>query len=239
MASGIAHQLGYLDLRAMVLDRIEWASRQSGDPLRVARTQWSRGASLLGAAAYEQGLTLMERTRTQLGRDTELMDEATRSVYGSLHLRSAVLAARAGRRVEADAHLAEARTMSTKVAEGANHYGMEFGAANVGLHEVSAAVELADGTLAVTRAERFERGGHLRALPAVRVGQYRLDVARGWLYHGDSHRALRALQAGRRAAPQLVRVHPMARETVRAIAHAETRPNEDLRSFAAWLGIES
>jgi transcriptional regulator with XRE-family HTH domain len=238
-ASGIAHQLGYLDLRAMVLDRIEWASRQSGDPLRIARTQWSRGASLLGAAAYEQGLTLMDRTRTQLGRDTERMDEATRSVYGSLHLRSAVLAARAGRRAEADAHLAEARMMSMKVAEGANHYGMEFGAANVGLHEVSAAVELADGALAVTRAERFERGKHLSTLPAVRVGQYRLDVARGWLYHGDSHHALRALQAGRRAAPQLIRVHPMARETVRAIAHAETRPNEDLRSFAAWLGIES
>ncbi len=238
-ASEIAHQLGYLDLRAMVLDRIEWASRQSGDPLRVARTQWSRGVSLLGAAAYEQGLTLMERTRTDLGRDLDRMDEAARSVYGSLHLRSAVLAARAGRRADADAHLAEARAVSAGVPEGANHYGMEFGPANVGLHEVSAAVELADGSLAVTRAERFERGGHLAALPAVRVGQYRLDVARGWLYHGDGRRALRALQAGRGAAPQLVRVHPMARETVRMIAGSEARPNEDLRSFAAWLGIES
>jgi hypothetical protein len=73
-------------------------------------------------------------------------------------------------------------------------------------------VELADGSPPVTRAERFERGGHLAGLPAVRVGQNRLDVARGWLYHGDGRRALRALQAGRRAAPQLVRVHPMARE---------------------------
>src|ERR1022692_3141325 len=176
--SGIAHQLGYLDLRGMILDRIEWASRQSGDPLRVARTQWSRGVSLLGAAAYEQGLTLMERTRTDLDRDTDRMDEAARSVYGSLHLRSAVLAARAGRRADADAHLTKARAISVGVPEGANHYGMEFGPANVGLHEVSAAVELADGSLAVTRAEQFERSGHLAALPAVRVGQYRLDVAR-------------------------------------------------------------
>jgi hypothetical protein len=31
----------------------------------------------------------------------------------------------------------------------------------------------------------------------------------------------------------------MARETVRVIARTETRPSEDLRSFAAWLGIES
>ena len=237
--SVVAHQLGYLDLRAVVLDRIGWASRQCGDPLRVARTQWSRGVSLLGAAAYEQGLALMERTRGELGHDVGRMSEAARSVYGSLHLRSAVLAARAGRRAEADAHLAEARSLSAGVREGANHYGMEFGAANVGLHEVSAAIELADGTLAVTRAERFEHEGYLRFLPPVRAGQYRLEVARGWLYHGDKRRALRALEAGRRAAPQLVRVHPMARETVRAIAHQETRPSQELRSFAAWLGVDS
>ena len=86
--SGLAHQLGYGDLRALALDRIEWASRQSGDPLRIARTQWSRGASLLGAAVYDQGLSLIERTRTELGGNVAHMDEPTRSVYGSLHLRS-------------------------------------------------------------------------------------------------------------------------------------------------------
>jgi hypothetical protein len=58
--------------------------------------------------------------------------------------------------------LAEGRAVSTTVPEGANSYGMEFGAANVALHEVSAAIELADGTLAVSRAERAERAGHLR-----------------------------------------------------------------------------
>ncbi|MGH3155408.1 MAG: helix-turn-helix domain-containing protein, partial [Streptosporangiaceae bacterium] len=65
--SALAHQLGYLDLRALALDRVEWAARASGDPLRIVRTQWSRGASLLAAAAYEQGLVLMERARTSLG----------------------------------------------------------------------------------------------------------------------------------------------------------------------------
>ena len=158
--SGLAHQLGYGDLRAMALDRIEWASRQSGDPLRVARTQWSRGASLLGAAAYDQGLSLMERTRAQIGGDIGRMDEPARSVYGSLHLRSAVLAARAGRRQESDAHLGEARSIAATVTANANHYGMEFGPANVSLHEVSAAIELADGSLAVSRAAQTERAGY-------------------------------------------------------------------------------
>jgi len=237
--SGLAHQLGYVDLRALALDRIEWASRLCGDPLRVARTQWSRGATLLGVAAYDQGLALMERTRAGLGADVGGMDEAKRSVYGSLHLRSAVLAARAGRRQDADSHLAEARDIAATVREGANHYGMEFGPANVGIHEVSAAVEMADGTLAVSRAAAVEGAGYLTVLPPVRRGKNGIEVARGWLYHGDRRRALRALEAARRVSPQQVRYHPMVRETVRAIAHAETRPTEELRSFAAWLGIES
>lgn len=236
--SALAHLLGYLDLRGLTLDRIEWASRMSGDPLRIARTQWSRGASLLGAAAYDQGLVLMERTRASLGHDIAHMDEATRSVFGSLHLRSAVLAARAGQRQQSDTHLAAARDIATLVPEAANHYGMEFGPANVGVHEVSAAVELADGTLAVTRARHMEAGDHLAALPPERIGHYRIELARGWLYHGDRQRALRVLRSARRVSPQQVRNHPMVRETVRAIAHVERRPSNDLRSFASWLGIE-
>jgi hypothetical protein len=237
--SGLAHQLGYADLRALTLDRIEWAARLSGDPLRVARTQWSRGASLLGAAAYDHGLALMERTRAEIAGDAADPDERARSVYGSLHLRSAVLAARAGRRQQSDAHLAEAQDVAATVDAGANHYGMEFGSANVALHAVSAAVEMADGALALTRAGQVERAGHLGNLPPVRVGHYYIEIARAWLYHGDSRRALGALQRARRAAPQQARVHPMVRDAVRAIAHAEPRPSEELRSFAAWLGIDS
>ena len=237
--SGFAHQLGYADLRALTLDRIEWAARLSGDPLRVARTQWSRGASLLGAAAYDHGLALMERTRAEIGGDVADPDERARSVYGSLHLRSAVLAARAGRRQQSDAHLGEAQDVAVTVDAGANHYGMEFGSANVALHAVSAAVEMADGALALTRAGEVERAGRLGNLPPVRVGHYYIEIARAWLYHGDSRRALGALQRARRVAPEQARCHPMVREAVRAIAHAEPRPTEELRSFAAWLGIDS
>ncbi len=235
--SGLASQLGYLDLRALVIERIEQAARLSGDPLRVARTQWSRGASLLGAGAYEQGLALMDRTRAELGQDAGQMNEAQCSVLGSLHLRSAVIAARAGRRADADAHLAEAREIAGLVAEGANHYGMEFGPANVAVHAVSAAVELADGALAVQRAGQVQAAGYLRALPPSRAGHHRVEVARGWLYHGDRRRALASLQAARRVSPQLVRMHPMVRDTVHVIASSEPRPSAELRSFAAWLGL--
>ena len=238
--SGLAHQLGYADLRALTVDRIEWAARLSGDPLRVARTQWSRGASLLSAAAYDHGLGLMERTRAEIGgADVGALSDPARSVYGSLHLRSAVLAARVGRRQQSDAHLAEAQDVAGLVQAGANHYGMEFGSGNVALHGVSVAVELADGALALTRAREVERAGQLGGLPAVRVGHFYIDVARAFLYQGDSRRSLGALIRARRVAPQQARYHPMVRDAVRAIAHAEPRPSEGLRSFAVWLGIDA
>jgi hypothetical protein len=129
------------------------------------------------------------------------------------------------------------RKVASLVDEGANHYGMEFGAANVGVHEVSAAVELADGPLAVSRAREVDQAGYLRALPPSRTGHYRIEVARAWLYYGDRHRALRSLQTARRISPQLVRMHPMVRDTIHVIARNEPRPNEELRSFAAWLGV--
>jgi hypothetical protein len=181
---------------------------------------------------------LMDRARARIGSSAGEMSAPARSVYGGLHLRSAVLAARAGDRQQSDAHLTEAREIAALTGEGTNHYGMEFGPANVGLHEVSAAVEMADGTLAVTRAQHVQADGHPAVLPPERIGHYHIDLARGWLYHGDRRRALSALQTARRVAPQQVRYHPMVRETIRAIAHAEPRPNEDLRSFATWLGID-
>jgi hypothetical protein len=48
---------------------------------------------------------------------------------------------------------------------------------------------------------------------------------------------LRSLHAARRVSPQLVRIHPLVRDAVQVIARGEPRPNEDLRSFAAWLGV--
>jgi hypothetical protein len=36
---------------------------------------------------------------------------------------------------------------------------------------------------------------------------------------------------------ELVRIHPLVRDTVYVIARAEPRPSEELRSLAAWLGL--
>ncbi|GAA4232284.1 hypothetical protein GCM10022254_31750 [Actinomadura meridiana] len=180
----------------------------------------------------------MERTRRDLGDDPAEMEPERLTVYGSLHLRSSVLAARASDADLADAHLAEATRAADLLPDpSANHYGMEFGPGNVALHAVSAAVEMEDGAKAIERAlplyEEFPP-----SLPPVRAGHFWVEVARAWYYQGDRRRALAALRRARGAAPQQVRIHPMVRDLVQTIASAETRPSEDLRAFAAWLGLD-
>lgn len=238
-ASSIANLLGHLDLRDRVVDRIERASERCDDPLRVFRVRWQRSASLMAASAYDIALALMDRTRRDLGDDPAAMKPRMLSLYGSMHLRSAVLAARAakvngGSPRQAWEYVDAAREVAHLLGEDRDDYGLAFGPSNVAQHAVSVAVELEDGAEAVTLARSTRLGS---AVPPVRRGHHYIDVARGYLLHGDNMRALRSLQTARRIAPQQTRHHPMTRETVLAIASAG-RGTEELRRFGAWLGLD-
>jgi transcriptional regulator with XRE-family HTH domain len=238
-ASAIANLLGFLDLRGQVVDRIRWASERCEDPLRVQRVRWQRTTSLMAVGAYAQGLALMEQVRADLGDDLPVMDGPTLSVYGSTHLRSAILAARAARTrgpgyaQEAWAHVDAARLAADRMGADRNDYGLAFGPSNVAQHEVAVAVELEDGDEAVRRSRRMR----LRpSVPAVRRGHHYIDLARGYVMAGDHAGGLRCLEQARRIAPQQTRHHPMVRETVLAIATAR-RGREELSLFASWLGL--
>jgi transcriptional regulator with XRE-family HTH domain len=238
-ASVIANLLGYLDLRSQVVERIRWASEQCGDPLRVQRVRWQRTSSLMAVGAYAQALTLMEQVRGDLGDDITVMNGPALSVYGSAHLRSAILAARAaktngpGYAQQAWIHVDAARQVAERMGTDRNDYGLAFGPSNVAQHEVAVAVELEDGADAIRRAHNVRLGP---AVPSVRRGHHYIDLARGYAMADDHAGSLRCLQQARRIAPQQTRHHPMVRETVLAIAAAR-RGREELSLFASWLGV--
>jgi len=238
-ASAIAGLLGYLDLRREIVDRIMWASQRCDDPLRLHRVAWQRTASLMASAAYPQALRLMDQTREALGDDITAMDPPTLSVYGSTHLRSAILAARAARTngpgsaQTAHDHLTAANAAAARLGADRDDYGLAFGPSNVAQHEVAVAVELEDGRQAVARARTVRLG---KTVPAVRRGHHYIDLARGYYMTGDSPAALRCLSRARKIAPQQTRHHPMVRETVLAIA-STGRGSEELTQFATWLAI--
>jgi transcriptional regulator with XRE-family HTH domain len=238
-ASSIANLLGYLDLRSQVVERIRWASERCGDPLRIQRVRWQRTGSLMAVGAYSQGLRLMEQIRGDLGEDLSVLGGPALSMYGSAHLRSAILAARSaktsgpGSAQQAWAHLEAAREVAQRIGRDRNDYGLAFGPSNLAQHEVAVAVELEDGEGAISRAQGVRLAP---SVPSVRRGHHYIDLARGYAMAGDHSGSLRCLQQARRIAPQQTRHHPMVRETVLAVAAAR-RGREELSLFASWLGL--
>src|SRR5262249_56634891 len=95
------------------------------------------------------------------------------------------------------------------------------GPTNPAIWGTALGVEMMDGAEAGRRAQFV----HLPAagIPPERAGHHYLDLARGQLLYGDRSAALDALHLARRIAPQQTRYHPMARETVYALARAERR----------------
>lgn len=231
--TAIAYALGLFDLRSQAMDRVQWASRESGDPLRVGRTQWQRSTLFLQAAAYDRGLQLLARVHHDLGEDPAGMTGPELSVHGAVHLRSAMFAARADKKGAAEEHLKAADDAARLLGSDENHYGLEFGPANVLMHRLGVAVEMGDGPgVAKWSAKKLPA----RVAP-VRAGRWHIDAAKGWLDYGSRERAFAALQKARQVSPEQTRSHPQVRETVTALLHMERYGTESLTGMASWLGV--
>ncbi len=226
------YRLGHLDLSHLADERARAVAARGGDSLRAAVTEWNHALILLFDGSYAAGLRSIDRAFALTDQAPD--NPATTAVRGAAHLRAAVLAARSSDTELAESHLAQARTLVAPGQEEANHYGTKFGIANVDIHRIAVPVELFDGTTAVSRAAAV----HLPSGTAPsRAGHYWIDLARGWLLHGDRNRALTSLQTARRIAPQLTRYHPQVHETVHALAARNSRSTSSLAHFAAWCAI--
>ncbi|MGG7572805.1 helix-turn-helix domain-containing protein [Streptomyces sirii] len=232
--TAIAYAVGLFDLRSQAMDRVQWAARESQDPLRIGRTQWQRATLFLQAAAYDRGMRLLDRVRHDLGEDISRMDGPTLSVHGSVHLRSAMFAARAANAPTARAHLDAAADAARRLGRDANHYGLEFGPTNVAMHRLGVAVEMYDGPEVVRRTQRTRLPVNVAP---VRAGRWYMDAAKGWLDYGNREKAFAALQAARNVAPEQTRNHPQVRETVKTLINLERYGKQSLSGFASWLGI--
>jgi hypothetical protein len=174
----------------------------------------------------------------QAHRDFDSLTESTGSglaIIGSMHLRSAIMAARdSARREDAWGHLAQAGEIAGRIGRDTNYYGLVFGPTNVKIHEVATALELDDADEAMRRSAGFRPP---RDLPAERSSHHYIDVARAQLLAGKHAQSLASIQKADKLAPQHTRNHPMARETVAELIRAHYRLPEPLRSMAGHMGI--
>ncbi|AXX30640.1 Putative transcriptional regulator [Actinosynnema pretiosum subsp. pretiosum] len=233
-AGQVAWKLGYADLSSLATERVEWAAKESGDPLAMGAADFYIAGELIAAAEWRGALSYLDGSRRRLEHVVRKDDEAALSIYGVLHLKSGLAAARAGKADESDAHLAEARGIAERVPLGSDHYRLAFDRDSVNIWTVGLAVERMDGTEAVKRAHgmRFSK-----TTPRERVGHHYIDLARGYQLHGDRDRALHTLQIARRTSPQQVRYHPQVRETLLTLAEQDRRRSDSLAGLARWIGM--
>ncbi len=233
-AGQVAYKLGYIDLASLTTERYEWAAAQSGDELAVLVGDYLRAGELIMTAEWSSALPFLEKSRSRLEPQLGHNNPAVLSVWGNLHLKSGLAAARAGNRDLADAHLGEAKETAERLGTDRDDYRLCFGPTNVNIWSVGLAVEMLDGTEAVKRSEKF-------TIPTTtqreRVGHHWIDLARGYLLHGNKKKAFATLHEAKKVAPTQTRYHPMVHETIRVLAREETRSQESIRGFAAWCGI--
>ncbi|WP_329220028.1 helix-turn-helix domain-containing protein [Streptomyces microflavus] len=220
-----AHALGHPELVAMACERAAWSARLSADPVLPAVADWMRVWDMWATADWADALTLSDKAITSVQQAYEHGEPLAVRAWGTLQLRAAVSAARAGRASEAEDRIGYAKDAAEHMGAYAgapvyDRHSLTFSAGNVQIHAISVAMELGQQGRAL---EMNRRTGLalVASLPHSRQGHHHMDVARAWLWDGNRDKALAELETAERIAPQLVRNHPIARSTLRSIVYAE------------------
>jgi transcriptional regulator with XRE-family HTH domain len=233
-AKSVAYRLGYIDMVSVAVERATAAALETGEPELAAFMAEERCQIFFATGAYRTGLKFID----QAHRDFDELTSGTETglaITGSMHLRSAIMAARdTTRRNDCWDYLAQAREIGDRIGHDTNHYGLIFGPSNIRIHEVATAIELEDADDALRRNEGFSPP---LDLPPERSSHHYIDLARAQLLAGKQNLALDSLTMADKLSPQHTRNHPMARETIMGLIRVHYRLPEPLRVMAGRLGV--
>ncbi|KOU92496.1 helix-turn-helix domain-containing protein [Streptomyces sp. XY533] len=229
-ADATAYKYGAHDLSVRLIDVMRWAAGQAGDADLDASVAYVRAETFLATRAHRLGHLMLERALDSCPSPNTARSAAA---LGALHMRTAVVAARAGAADDAYNHLNDARTLAEGLPEGI-YLGTAFGPSSVRIHEVAVAVSLGGDHIgqALDIARDWRPG---EEIPAERRSGYWIEVARAQLWSGNPAEAFKSLKEARRHAPQHVREHPWAREDIERLRRIK-RADESLTSYAEWIG---
>lgn len=225
VAVSLARRLGYNDLAHVGIERAASAAQRADDPYLPHLVNLGRALLLLTTGDWDVALVLMNRAASQVSEDDR--PEST-SVFGALHLRAAVAAARAGRASEAWEHHEVAADAAQRNKDTKDFYSLQVTPANAGIHGCAVAAELGDVDEAIRLDERLSLPS---GLFAERRAHHEIDMSRALAWAGDPSRSLTRILRAEHIAPQMTYFHPTARETVKALdRHYRVTP-EPLRAL--------
>lgn len=241
-AHSAAHSLGHPALVTMSCERAAWAAELSGDELMPAVAKSLRVWDMWTAADWDGGISLSDKALRAVEPLYTRGDPLAVRVWGALHLRAAVSAARGCREGESRHRIQQAGEAATRAAATVpafDRHGLNFSAGNVAIHGVNVEIEMTQQDEALRLHEQI-KPEVLASLPKSRRGYYQLDLARAYLWSGRRDRALTELEKAEKTAPQLIRNHPIARATLRRIRSGERAGvGERLRRIATRFHLDN
>ncbi|MEC3913883.1 helix-turn-helix domain-containing protein [Nocardia sp. CDC160] len=225
-----------VDAAWVAADRALSAAEESGDALSVVAGTYRMAQAFLRLQRLEQAEQAARVSVTALAAQvaSESPPPEVLSLYGSLQLMLAVIAATDGNRTAARSGLAAARVAADRLGEGRNDFDTEFGPTGVAVHAVAVAVELGDAGEALDTARTVDAS----ILSPERQARFLVDVARAHAQRRQAAEALDALLTAERLTPELVHTDHRTREVVRDLLQfAGRRPADELRELAGRAAI--
>ncbi|MGQ0719014.1 MAG: helix-turn-helix domain-containing protein [Pseudonocardiales bacterium] len=235
----LAKRTGQIELAGIAAERGLAAARLAERPDLVGMLEMSRTSTLIGLGARRRATVVCGETLQQISALPGPTPDDTRvaEACGMLHLTTALIAARDGRRGDVATHLAEARSLAAHTGE-RNHMRYHFGPTNVAAWELGLAVEAGTGPDAAERTTAAPIDLSVFSSKG-RVAYVHFDLARAWAQAEGSHdqEALRALDTADRLAPVRLRNDPIARDLVMTLDRRAPRPVWELNSLRNRFGI--
>jgi transcriptional regulator with XRE-family HTH domain len=177
-ADAIADKYGQTDLSARIIDAMRTLAGDSDDALQAATVAYVRAETFMSSRDYDTGRRMLDAAIVACPRSPELRNMAA---VGALHMRSAILAARAGDTEDAAYHLGCADRNAASVPDGV-YQGTAFGPSSVRIHRISAAIDANDHAAAITAGSGWEPDDRV---PAERRSRFHIDLALGAVRGSD------------------------------------------------------
>ncbi|MEV0842719.1 helix-turn-helix transcriptional regulator [Actinocatenispora sera] len=228
--------LGYPDLAMAAADQAQRAAERLDDPTVRGIADFVRIQSL----PPELGRLARHLSADAVDRLAVLADDPTAGhVYGMLHLVSARVAAVDRRTADVATHLAEARSIATRLGETTDGgpVALWFGPTNVTFWETAIAVELGEGGRVRELAASVTPTG---VRSATRQASWYADLGRGLAQTRRADReALSYLTRAERCAPQRIRLDAAVQNTVFAMLRRSrsVTMNHGLQELANRVGM--
>ncbi|MBT2449491.1 helix-turn-helix transcriptional regulator [Streptomyces sp. ISL-43] len=231
-AYDVASKLGYNDLAAIALARMDWAAERGSSAALGGIYRYMRALTYLRDGQYRTGQRLTDLglrilEQAEPGHEREV-------VTGQLHLGAAVMAGRSKDKARAEGHLAEAQRIADGTGEAATMHYLAFGPTNVKVHRVSVLAELDEYGKAAQTGRSVQVP---QDWPKSRKSHHYAELARAQLWTGDLDASFDNLLRARKAAPQQARYHQTVRETYSGLEAARRQLPDSFLSYGNWLGV--